>query len=189
MIPFAKYVRDCFDYDPDTGVLRWKPDRPASHFRTEVGRKVWRTQFAGKVAGSRRPDGYEAVRIGAYSNLRVHRIACLIVNGEWIHGEVDHINGVKYDNRWSNLRVVSRMENMRNAPVRKDTPFGVRGVYQATKGGFEARIGMNGKMLQLGVFETVKEAIAARLAAEVVLGYHENHGRDETQQLERISKC
>src|SRR4029077_7435541 len=83
-----------------------------------------------------------------------HRLAFLWVNGEWPREEVDHVNRVKDDNRWANLREATRSENTVNSPPREklsDLPLGVR---ITPSGKFRALIaGMH-----LGIFATPEEA-------------------------------
>jgi hypothetical protein len=91
---------------------------------------------------------------------------------------IDHINGVRDDNRLENLRSVSWEENTKNAKRRADNVSGVTGVsFYSPKGTWRARINYKGRTVLLGYFKTPAEAVAARRAAEKIYGYHENHGR------------
>lgn len=63
-----------------------------------------------------------------------HRIIWEMHNGAVPDGmEIDHINGVKHDNRIENLRCVDRWINCKNAAMRKDNTSGVTGVYFMNK--------------------------------------------------------
>lgn len=80
--------------------------------------------------------------------------------------EVDHINGNPSDNRKSNLRIVSHLENMQNKKIYKNNTSGTTGVSQLHNGKWKARIMVNGNEMWLGTFETKEEAVYARHAAE-----------------------
>lgn len=108
--------------------------------------------------------------------LRAHIVAFLLVTGKWPSGEIDHINGSRFDNRWQNLRHVTRKENAKNNAMRCDNTSGVTGVVwhrQAQK--WWARIGTK----SLGTFDSLEDARAVRLAAQADDGYTERHGASE----------
>lgn len=50
-LPGAEYLRECFAYDPDIGVLMWK-DRPLSHFTDDTVYLQSNSRTAGRIAGS-----------------------------------------------------------------------------------------------------------------------------------------
>ncbi len=79
---------------------------------------------------------------------------------------IDHINHNKLDNRKKNLRICSQQENLRNVKPCKTSQTGEVGI-RITKGGkFNARITHNKKEIHIGNFETLSEAVAARIEAE-----------------------
>ena len=104
-----------------------------------------------------------------------HRLAWLYVYGCW-PDEIDHINQIRDDNRIANLRSVDRTTNCQNAS-RQKSESGVTGLVKRYTGKWEARIQVNKKYIYLGIFSTKSEAIAARKAANVKYGFHENHGK------------
>lgn len=108
----------------------------------------------------------------------VHRLIFLYMTGEFPPEDVDHINGDRLDNRWANLRLVSRQNNLRNQGLRIDNTSGVIGVhFDKNKNKWLAYIGVGeGKREALGYYETKDEAIDVRKAAEIRHGYHKNHG-------------
>lgn len=120
----------------------------------------------GKVAGTRSERGYVLVRVN-YIQYRAHRLAWLHVTGEWPSGEVDHINGRRDDNRWLNLRVVTRMENAHNQrrAHARNKSGGFLGVV-ASRGKWRARIRAEGRDIGLGTFNTPEEAHEAYLHAK-----------------------
>jgi hypothetical protein len=89
-----------------------------------------------------------------------------------VGGRVDHINGVRSDNRWCNLRLATQRQNSANQGLRTTNKSGIKGVsWEARRGSWRAQIVAGGKALFLGSFKTITEAKAARLAAEA-----EHHG-------------
>jgi hypothetical protein len=86
-----------------------------------------------------------------------------------VQQEVDHINGNPLDNRRKNMRTCTRAENMRNRPVRKNNKSGFKGVYKRGSR-FRAYIGYDGKIKQIGTFDSAEEAAIARDKAS--LCYH-----------------
>lgn len=92
---------------------------PASGFFTRVnGHYRWPR---GSRAGCKKPNGYRCIKIDgkAYTE---HRLAFLWMTGA-APDEVDHINRVKDDNRWENLRPCTRSENMKNRAVQGRIPI------------------------------------------------------------------
>jgi HNH endonuclease len=145
----AEEARRIWRYDPDTGDLVWIGGRP---------------HLAGSVAGSTVSEGrYKAVRYKDRSYLS-HRLAWLIVHGSW-PVEIDHINGDGLDNRLSNLRHASRQQNSCNRRCGKNNSLGIKGVFPYKGGKFRARIRANGKLIDLGVFNTPEEGQAAYIEA------------------------
>ncbi|EOV3349167.1 HNH endonuclease [Edwardsiella piscicida] len=156
---------DVFLYDPHTGILKWKKD---------TGKK----RMVGKIAGHQDTKGYLAV--GCFDkDHRVHRIAWEMSHGKIPDGmQVDHINGIKSDNRLSNLRLVYHQENQRNMAIPKSNNSGVLGVsWDARSGKWRAKIMINRKTVHLGRFPSIELAAKARKEAEIRYGFHENHGR------------
>lgn len=76
---------------------------------------------------------------------------------------IDHINGVRDDNRWCNLRMVPRKVNNWNRRPRCETGhIGVR----KQRGRYQAFIGCRENFRHLGTFDTIEEAAGARKRAE-----------------------
>jgi len=90
--------------------------------------------------------------------------------------EVDHLNHVRDDNRWANLRQASRKQNCKNkgryANSSKIYP-GVAWSERAKK--WIATIWSDGKQTHIGTFTGPDEAILARKHAEKAHGFHINH--------------
>lgn len=91
-----------------------------------------------------------------------HRIAWIVVYGSIPNGmTIDHINGIKGDNRICNLRLATDCENSYHRPRKSDNSTGYKGVYQRENGKYRATITLNKKRENLGTFETKEEAYAA----------------------------
>lgn len=129
------------------------------------------------VVGSVNNDGYVSISI---DNKRygAHNLVWLYKYGKFPDLQLDHINGVRKDNRFENLREVSHAENQRNKKLDKRNKFGYPGIRHGKRlGTYRACIGVNKTEIQLGTFSTLESAIAARVQAEIKYGFHENHGR------------
>ena len=108
-----------------------------------------------------------------------HRWAFLYMLGRKPLDMVDHINHDKLDNRWENLREVSNQENQRNMRVPKDNTSGVVGVsWNKTANRWIASISVDIGLVHLGSFVQFSDAVNARKNAEVLYGFHTNHGKD-----------
>ena len=84
--------------------------------------------------------------------------------------DVDHINRDPRDNRISNLRYVTRSENIFNQRVAKDNKSGITGIsWNKRDRKWEVYIAKDGKHLHLGKFNNIENAIVRRLAAEMIL--------------------
>ncbi len=147
-----KLLREQFDYAPETGLLTR---------RTRTSNRV----KIGDVVGSLAAGGY---LLGTFLGRRyyVHRLIWCWVNGDWPDKDIDHINGVRSDNRLSNLRAASRSENLQNrksASARSST--GLLGV-KRNRNRFQARISVNGRNISLGCFATAEMAHAAYVQAK-----------------------
>jgi hypothetical protein len=71
----------------------------------------------GDTVGTYDGNGYLDTRIGG-KTYKLHRLAFLYMEGEFPPDQVDHINTVRSDNRWVNLRKYTQLENMNN-PITK----------------------------------------------------------------------
>lgn len=91
-----------------------------------------------------------------------HRLAWLYEFGEVPSLYVDHINGVKSDNRIQNLRLADNSQNMHNRMATKASKTGYKGVFiTPSTGKYIAKIKINGKPKSLGTYETAELAFDA----------------------------
>ena len=156
-------VKELLDYSSEIGVFVWLSDRG-------------RLAKKGDVAGHRHADGYTRIKIKGklYS---AHRLAWFYVCGVWPKHQVDHINHIRGDNRWVNLREATHQENQKNATIRKDNSSGITGVSWCTRDNvWQAYIKANEKQTHLVSSNDLFEACCARKSAENKCGFHANHG-------------
>ena len=155
---------DWLAYDPDTGVFTWKANRG--------------TAKKGDIAGCINKKGYRRIQVGK-RGYPAHRLAWLYTHEVWPKRQIDHINGVKDDNRISNLRDVSPLENKRNQRniiTNKTGILGVRTV-KDRPGQWRAQISVHQKNIHLYYGSDFLEACSHRKSAEIRYGFHANHGR------------
>lgn len=148
----AQDVREKYDYNPETGVFVFR-----------AGKK------AGMACGAIHPDGYLLIAVKNKCQ-RAHRMAWLHVHGEHPPGEIDHINGVRDDNRIANLRVTTRRGNMRNlhAPKKNSRCSSIGVSYRPKTGQYVARIQTDSGRLYLGCFRNELDAANAYTAAKAI---------------------
>ena len=138
-----KQLKNLLCYDPDTGVfIRRKNNKVAGH--PLASRPYLRTMLRGR-------------------EYYMHRLAFLYMTGSFPEKEVDHVNGVKDDNRWANLRTATPFENSVNVHThRSHNKLGVLGV-SPSGSKFIAKLTTKGRQQHLGTFDTAEEAHNAYL--------------------------
>jgi DNA-binding transcriptional regulator YiaG len=145
---------------------------------------------AGRPSGYNHGRGYIKIEIDSVAYF-AHRLAFLYMTGKFPEHQVDHINQIRDDNRWNNLREVSKQEQSRNYPKYKTNTSGHVGVYSYPRdsGVWRAMIGVEGKLKTIGTYKTKEEAITARKQAEIEHGFHDNHGvKESVPRLVRTPK-
>ena len=162
-----EYLKQCLDYNPDTGVFVWKK-RPVEHFKGERWMKTFISRFSGKQAGLTNSYGYLVIRIND-KLMPCHRLAWLYVHGVMPVNQLDHINNIRSDNRIINLREATNGENGQNLKKarKSNKTAGLLGAYR-NKGckHYKARITINGDIKPLGKFNTAQEAHEAYIKAK-----------------------
>lgn len=145
--------------------------------------EIIRTRFtldesSGQIYRDGKPVGYKTT--AGYIRFAIcrrryfaHRVVWFMTHGEWPSHEVDHINGIRTDNRPENLRNVTRLMNSQNvgaAHVTNSTTGLLGTHYHASNGkNFRAQIWVNGKNRHIGYFETAMQAHQAYLEAKAAL--------------------
>ena len=179
-----------FDYDVRTGDLIWKY-RDRKFFQEDKYWKAWNSRHAGRVAGSKHLEsGGIAYVVVRYKGklYRAHRVI-LAMFGYSLRGQkVDHIDGNGCNNRLCNLRVVDAVGNGRNQRIRSTNKSGVTGVTKIkATGKWMAYITDAGKNVALIDTFDFFEAVCRRRSAEIILEYHENHGRRTIETVRRLA--
>lgn len=162
------------------GCVGFKPGRETPHF-VEEGFALWVASKHLRHHGLQHKNAArEAARlVGRYKH-SVRSLASLVESFGLctLPFSIDHINGVKSDNRISNLRDVPHDENQRNRCAPKCNSSGVVGVCRDKETGkWQSYISRDGERFNLGRFNDSDAAVAARKSAERLYGFHENHGR------------
>ena len=155
----AELVRSLFDYDPNSGILRWKvqANRP----------RKWNSRYAGTIIGWK-SQGYIQVQISApeRANYYAHVLAWCHYYGYWPPDQLDHKDRDRSNNRIDNLRMASHSDNNCNKGRLRTNTSGAAGVsFHRESGKWRVRINRGGTKVFDGLFATREEAIAARRAA------------------------
>ena len=157
--PPVEIVKAVLDFDPLTGDLIW---------RRRFQSPQWSGRYAGKPAGSLTRNGYVEISFDGISYL-AHRLAWLIAHGE-APDEIDHVNGNRSDNRITNLRKATRLQNKQNLKTYATNTTGLAGVtYHRPRRRYMAQITHQNQHYYLGLFDTAEEAHAAYLEAKARL--------------------
>ena len=139
-------------YDQNTGDFTWKISRGSVK--------------AGSKAGTLNPDGYVQIKFFGKFH-KAHRLAWLYAHGEFPESLIDHINGVRHDNRISNLRQATQKQNAENRGKGRNNKSGFKGVHWHGKAKkWRARIQHDGKHIHLGFFTDANLAHEAYKVAE-----------------------
>lgn len=163
-----KRLKELLRYCPETGVFVWLK----STGRAGIGSIAGNTHVI---------DGYTQVGIDG-TVYRAHRLAFLYMTGVFPVA-VDHINGVRSDNRYLNLREADAMINAQNTRISAQNKTGLPGVtfFAMRKRSnhiyFVAYITANNVRSSLYEGRDLFEACCRRKSAENKHGFHINHGR------------
>jgi hypothetical protein len=156
-------LKETLHYCPNTGIFTWIINKSGT--------------AKGTTAGYKTSEGYSCITIN-YKPYRSHRLAWLYTHGEFPKDQIDHINGVKDDNRIENLRDVDGFINHKNKKLFKSNKSGITGVcWDKASNKWAVRISPNRVRISLGYFDNIFDAAAASISARNRYGFHENHGR------------
>ena len=135
-------LKELLEYNPDTGVFTW-------------------IKRNGNVAGTKNNAGYVCIRINK-KIYKAHRLAYLYMTGKFPENFIDHINHIKDDNRWVNLRDATDSQNGANRAKCKNNTSGYKGVsWNKRDKKWESKIKYMSKTIHLGKYTTPEEASEA----------------------------
>jgi len=135
-------------YDPDEGTFEW------NSYRSGVPKSK------GKNAGTfNKGNGYIFIGID-YKSYTAHRLAWFYMTGNWPKDQIDHMDGNRTNNKFSNLREATPTQNSGNSRGNANTLTGRKGV-TISAGKYTAQIQHKGKSYYLGRFTDLDEASAA----------------------------
>ncbi len=141
-------LKELLDYDPETGVFRWRVRRPHA--------------AVGQRGGHIMALGYRSLRV-FNQQYYAHRLAWFWMTGSWPDSQIDHRDGVRDNNAWSNLREATTQEQAQNLARSKRNTSGYRGVcFDKARGTWIARLGFQ----HLGRYSSAEEAYGAYLRAK-----------------------
>ena len=143
-----EYLKSILDYDPKTGIWTWINPKPRSGIKPGTR--------AGCVSCD---NGYRIIRLLG-KNYYESRLAFMYMLGRWPEPEADHKNRIRDDNRWCNLKEVTKSQNQFNRSDQKTKRGFPRGV-RPSKSKFIAVITVNKQYHYLGTYDTVTEASEA----------------------------
>lgn len=143
-------LKERLHYNPETGIFTWVNSKSKNLGKT------------GSIAGCDNGTGY--IKIHVLGKLRyAHRLAYLYITGKFPDGILDHINQIKSDNRWLNLRNATQSQNMCNQCKPSSNTSGIKGVtWDKVTYSWKAQCRVNGVVKNLGRYQDMNEAIKVR---------------------------
>lgn len=144
-------------------VLRYDKDRGLFFWKIAIGRRR-----KGSKAGHLNLRGYIEIRIDG-KKYQAHRLAWFYVKGKWPKDQIDHANGKRRDNRFSNLREATQAQNSQNEHfLRANNTSGIQNVFWVkARQRWLVRIVLAGKRIYVGHFEDIDSAAEASRKAKM----------------------
>lgn len=145
-------LKELVSYDPIRGIFIWL-------------KRTGSRAHVGAMLGCRTGNGYIECELDG-DGYSIHRLAWFYMKGEWPKAEIDHIDGVRDNNSWDNLRAATRSENRCNVGKYSSNTSGYKGVsWSNAARKWVAQIQHQGKPQHLGCFHTPEEAHSVYIAA------------------------
>lgn len=138
------YLKSIFSYDPKTGIF--------VRIKNIASAKI------GDIAGRLDSTGYVQISVKG-KRYMAHRLAWLYMTGSWPSDEIDHINRIRHDNRFINLREVTSAQNNWNYPISRHNTSGATGVsYDKFHKKYKASIRAHNKQYHIGYYDNIDDA-------------------------------
>lgn len=153
-------LKTLLEYNPITGIFTRKISTNPKNKEGETAGTLY--------------QGYKVIKLLGKS-YQAARLAFLYMEGCFPSGQIDHINHMRDDDRWINLRLVSQQENSKNRSKYVTNSSGENGITKSGKK-YRVQLSSNGKRYSFGSHETLEEAVIARDQGKRELGLHDNHG-------------
>lgn len=155
-----KLIEKYLEYFPDTGLFIWKI-RPNN------------STYVGDIAGTLREDGYIRIILKG-KRYYAHRLAYLLMEGCWPL-EIDHINGVRSDNTWENLRNCNKSNQAHNRKTPSTNTTGIKGI---SKYGnlFRVQVSLRYKIIKRDFKDLEQAKVYLTTLREQLHGEFANHG-------------
>lgn len=177
-LPSQSDLRAMLDYNEASGRLFWR-------HRPELSSR-WNARWPGLEAFTATMKlGY---RVGSINNVlfRAHRVCW-----KWWHGSepiaIDHLNGIRDDNRIANLAASNWPENAKNMSLSSSNSSGNIGVHFASHAmKWRAYITVSGRQIHLGYFDDFNDAVFARNEAQKTFGFSARHGEKNKDLAAKI---
>lgn len=141
-------------YNPDTGDF------------IKIDKSWGRQKTGDKLGCISKHNGYVYLTLGAY-HILAHRLAWIYMTGKWPVEHIDHINSIRHDNNWNNLREATNAQNLWGSRLQIRNSSGKKGVmWSKTHQRWDVFIGVNKRSIYLGRFKELEKAIKAREEGE-----------------------
>lgn len=156
--PEQNLMREFLSYSPLAGEFTWLKNR-------HTGRPL-----KGRTAGSINKFGYRRIWLDGKS-YPANRLAWLYMTGAWPTHQIDHIDGVRSNDRWDNLREATNGQNKANSRINKNNSVGLKGVsrQRGQRALWHSRIMKDRQSFDLGQFDC---PVAAHIAYIIAADRH-----------------